>query len=268
MNRNLLSKDLKKNFKMFLGWSFAAILFIGITLGVYSTMKESMTMITALYATLPASIMKALNFGEEQWNTMLGFYSTYFVYYVPLMGGIYAYHLGGRILALEEQHKTAEFLLSRPLSRNAIVASKLVVCTIFILGYNLLVYIMGLISCGLASKWDYNIPDYTILHVYGVMHCLFIGYLGFFISVMMKKAKSALMIGIGIVMGSYIFDMVIRITDKVQFLSYLTPFKYMRIDVISPDYKLDLWRLLVLFGASLILIILSFLRYRRKDILI
>jgi len=268
MNRNLLKKDLQRNFKAFLGWSFAAIIFIGITVGIYSSMRESMNMITALYATLPEAIMEALNFGVDQWNTMLGFYATYFVYYVPIMGGIYAYHLGERLLAIEEQNKTAEFLLSRPLSRNTIVASKLIVYSFYIIGFNILVYLMGLISCGLASDWDYSILNYTILHVYGVMFCLFVGYLGFFIAVGMKKARLNMLVGIGIVMGSYVFDMVLRITDQVQFLSYLSPFKYINIDVISPDYQLEVWRILVLFVASVILATLSFLRYRRKDILV
>ena len=268
MNRNLLVKDLQRNFKSFLGGSFAVLLFIGITIGIYSSMKESITMITDLYATLPKSIMEALHFQEDQWNTILGFYATYFVYYVPLMGGIYAYYLSGRLLALEEQNKTAEFLLSRPLSRNAVVASKLLVYTIYITGFNVLVYVMGLLSCGFASDWDYSILNLTILHTYGLMFCLFIGYLGFFIYVLMKKARSSLMIGIAIVMGSYVFDMMIRITDRVQFLSYFTPFKYLDIDTISPDYGLDVWRILVLLGASAVLIMLSFVRYRRKDILI
>ena len=76
------------------------------------------------------------------------------------------------------------------------------------------------------------------------------------------------MIGVAVIMGSYIFDMVLRITDRVQFLSYLSPFKYVNIDVISPDYGLDLWRILVLLGASMILMMMSFMHYRRKDILI
>ena len=173
-----------------------------------------------------------------------------------------------RLLAIEEQNKTAEFLLSRPLSRNTIVASKLIVYSIYVIGFNILVYLMGLISCGFASDWDYSILNYSILHVYGMMFCLFAGYLGFLISVYMKKARSNMMVGIAIVMGSYVFDMILRITDQVQFLSYLTPFKYINIDVISPDYQLEVWRILVLFVASVLLVTLSFLRYRRKDILV
>jgi hypothetical protein len=76
------------------------------------------------------------------------------------------------------------------------------------------------------------------------------------------------MTGIGIVMGSYMFDMIIRITDKAQFLAYLSPFKYMDINATSPDYGLEGWRILVLLGASGLLISFSKLWYARKDILI
>ncbi len=62
MNRNLLIKDLHRNFRSFLSGSFAVVLFIGITVGIYSSMKESMAMITDLYATLPEAIMEALTF--------------------------------------------------------------------------------------------------------------------------------------------------------------------------------------------------------------
>ena len=42
----------------------------------------------------------------------------------------------------------------------------------------------------------------------------------------------------------------------------------MNINAVSPDYKLEVWRILVLIGVSAILITMSFIRYRRKDILI
>lgn len=268
MNRNLLFKDLKRNVRTFFGATGSVVVFIGITIGIYSTMQENMSAITEVYATMPKAIMEALNFGEAQWNTMLGFYTTYFVYYIPIIGGIFAFYLGNRLLAAEEQNKTGEFLLSRPLSRNTVVMTKLLVLTIYLILFLVLVYLTGLVSCGLAVDWDFKILNFSILHIYGLVFCLFIGYLGFFLSVTMKKAKTSVMTGVGIVMGSYMFDMMIRITDKAQFLSYLTPFKYMNIDAISPDYRFEAWRVLVLLGASAVLISMSIFRYRRKDILI
>jgi ABC-2 type transport system permease protein len=184
------------------------------------------------------------------------------------MGGIYAYYLGSRLLSSEEQNKTAEFLLSRPLSRGSILVTKLLVFLFSISSFILAVFLVGMISCGLASDWDFSIRSFSVLHLYGLVFCCFIGVVGIFVSVSMKKGRSSLMTGIGIVMGSYMFDMIIRITDKAQFLAYLSPFKYMDINATSPDYGLEGWRILVLLGASGLLISFSKLWYARKDILI
>ena len=123
-------------------------------------------------------------------------------------------------------------------------------------------------SCGIVSDWNIKIASLAILHTYGVLMCIFFGVLGFFITVLMKRAKAIVGIGIGIVLGSYLFDMTVRISDRVQFLLYLTPFKYLDLNILSEDYGFAAWRLLFFFGASGILIISSYLFYRKKDILI
>jgi len=84
----------------------------------------------------------------------------------------------------------------------------------------------------------------------------------------MKRAKAIVGIGIGIVLGTYYFDMLIRIYGKVQFFLFLTPFKYINLDVFSENYGFDTWRLLFFFGASSTLIVLSYVFYKKKDILI
>jgi putative exporter of polyketide antibiotics len=60
----------------------------------------------------------------------------------------------------------------------------------------------------------------------------------------------------------------IRVFGEVQFLLYLTPFKYINLDAHSPDYGFEVWRLIYFFGISGLLIILSYVLYRRKDILV
>ena len=69
-------------------------------------------------------------------------------------------------------------------------------------------------------------------------------------------------------MGAYFFDMILRISDKAQFLLFFTPFHYMNLDVLSPGYGFDAWRICTLIGASAVLIVLTYLLYRKKDILI
>ncbi|HQD53175.1 MAG TPA: ABC transporter permease subunit [Bacillota bacterium] len=58
---------------------------------------------------------------------------------VLLFGGIYAAILGSGIMAKEEEEKTIEFLLARPVSRSQIITGKLFTLLIYLLFLNLLI---------------------------------------------------------------------------------------------------------------------------------
>jgi ABC-2 type transport system permease protein len=268
MNLNLFLKEFKNNIKGTVITSVVVVLYIAFSLLIYSSMKENISKITDFYDIMPESFQVAFNFHINQWDNVLGYYVTYFVYFVPIITGCYSIILGTKLLSKEEQNKTAEFLLTRPLSRNQIISSKLLTFFIHILGINLLAFFTGLFGSGIVSDWNFNLKSLIILHTYGYMICLLFGFLGFFITVIMKRAKAITGIGIGIVLGTYFFDVMIRVFGKVQFLLYLTPFKYINLEAHSPGYGFDAWRLIYFFGFSSLLIILSYLFYRRKDILV
>ena len=268
MNINLFCKELKRSHKDFLIGSFVIILFILMTMGMYSTMEDNMAAISDLYSKIPKFLQEAMNFRQDQWTSILGFYLTYFVYYIPLMGSVFSIYLGIKLLSKEEQNKTAEFLLSRPLTRDQIISSKLLVLGFYIFGINILAFLTGMICCGIITDWAINIYSLFVLHTYGFLLCIFFGVLGFFITVLMKRAKAIIGTGIIIVMSSYFFDMIIRISDNFKFLLYLTPFKYLDLNILTQNYDFEAWRLLVFIGSSGLLVFLSFMFYRRKDILI
>ena len=266
MNLNLFLKELKNNRKGAVITSFVVVVYTSLTFFIYASMTTIITQATNFYYTLPQSLQVFMNF--SQWDKVLGYYVTYFVYYVPIITGCYSIILGTKLLSKEEQYKTAEFLLTRPLSRNHIISSKLFAIFILILGINLLAFITALMGIGLSSDWEFNLKSLIILHTYGCLICLFWGILGFFITVVMKRAKAITGIGIGIVLAAYFFDVLIRIFGKVQFLLYFTPFKYINLEAHSPDYGFDAWRLIYFFGISGLLILLSCIFYSKKDILV
>ena len=268
MNLNLFLKEFKSNLKGSVITSVVVVLYTALSLLIYSSIKENILKVTDFYDIMPESFQVAFNFNINQWDNVLGFYVTYFVYFVPIITGCYSIILGTRLLSKEEQNKTAEFLLSRPISRNQIISSKLFTFFIHILVINLLAFFTGLFGSGIVSDWDLNIKSLIILHTYGYMICLLFGLLGFFITVIMKRAKAITGIGIGIVLGTYFFDVMIRVFGEVQFLLYLTPFKYINLNAHAPDYGFDAWRLIYFFCISGLLIMLSYMFYRRKDILV
>ena len=268
MSLNLLIKELRYNLKGTVITSLVVVLYTAFSFFIYASMKANISKVTDFYYIMPESFRVAFNFHLNQWDNVLGFYVTYFVYFIPIVTGCYSIILGTKLLSKEEQNKTAEFLLSRPLSRNHIISGKLSTFFIYILGINLLAFITGLFGCGLISDWEFNLKSLIILHTYGCLICLFWGIFGFFITVLMKRAKAITGIGIGIVLGTYFFDVMIRVLGKVQFLLYLTPFKYINLEAHSPDYGFDAWRLIYFIGISGLLIILSYVFYCKKDILV
>ncbi|MFQ5604592.1 MAG: ABC transporter permease subunit [bacterium] len=268
MSWNLFIKELRDHLKGSVILSAGVALYVVFSLNIYSAMTKNIEKVTDLYSAIPETMRIAFNLDLNKWSNILGFYVTYFIYYVPIVVGCYAIIVAMKSISKEEQNRTAEFLLSRPLSRDQIVASKLLSLLVHLLGINVIVYLVALISCNLFAKGNFDIAALTILHTYGFLVCILFGVLGFFITVIMKRAKAVIGIGIGIVLGAYLFDMMFRISDRWPALLYFTPFKYMNLEVLAPDYGFDLWRLMVLFGISGGLIFLSFLFYRKKNILI
>ena len=116
MNVNLLLKELKRNVKGTIITGISAAIYIAFSFSIYSVMKDNIVKITEFYAFMPESFRLAFNMDLNQWDNVLGFYVTYFVYYVPIIAGCYSIILGMKIISKEEQFKTAEFLLSHPLS--------------------------------------------------------------------------------------------------------------------------------------------------------
>ncbi len=57
-----------------------------------------------------------------------------------------------------------------------------------------------------------------------------------------------------------------KITESVAKIGYLSPFKYARTDVLDTSYNLSPGNLLYFTGITLLLLIISYRRYLKKDI--
>lgn len=266
MNKTLFYKELKRSF---IGWISVVAISCGyliLILIVNSTMTPMMDSVAEMFGSMPEGFLKALNFSSQSWSNIMGFYATYFVFLVPLITGGFSVVWGINMIAKEEYHRTAEFLLTRPVPRHQVLSTKMVVVSLYILSTNLLIYVTALVGMSIIDAQAVNVGTLTILHFYGLVACFLLMALGLFISMLFKRGRSGVGIGIGIVMGCYLFDMILKVYGKADFLLYLTPFKYINLDVINPGYALEGWRILVPLGVTILLVASSYLLFRRKDI--
>ncbi|HJZ41709.1 MAG TPA: ABC transporter permease subunit [Bacteroidales bacterium] len=267
MNWNLFIKEMRRNALSLVLWMIAIVLLISLTMSVYRTVIENQTKIMGMMSLVPKG---ALQFkGISNFNdifSVLGFYAANNVIYMMVLGSIFAIVLSSNILLKEEYNKTAEYLLTKPLTRSEIFFSKLAVIFLYIFLLNLVAAMAGLICMELVKQGPYNTHAFLILSVYTLLLNLLFGAIGLFMSTLVKRPKPITTFSIGLVLIFYFISTISKITDSISRIGYLSPFNYANTNAINPDYKLGFWHLLYFTGISLILTGISFRLYNRKDI--
>ncbi|HEX7494474.1 MAG TPA: ABC transporter permease subunit, partial [Bacteroidales bacterium] len=131
MNRNLFLKEIKRNALSLTIWTILITILITLTMSFYSTFLANQSKIAGMLTIIPKG---ALQFkGISNFNdllSVLGFYSVNNIIYMMVLGSIFAIVLASNILLKEEYDKTAEYLLTRPLTRSEIFMSKLAVLSL------------------------------------------------------------------------------------------------------------------------------------------
>ena len=266
MNTSIYFKELKRNRKSFFLWT-PILVFICILL-------------TALYPQVAGDFKALINakmvsenmqdfFGMRMdlWTNVLNYFSTYYGFHVIILSSIFSMVVGCTIIAKEEGDGTADFLLTRPLTRNQIVLSKICAYLTLLIALHIILSALILIMFSLVqNKNGYNMKSFWVMESYGFLLNLFFGFMGMFLSVLIKRGKSFVGPGVGIVLGSFIFEAISRIDASVRWLGYISPFYFVDFKVYKTDYGFTWWMVLFLIGSSAAFIYATFTVYRRKDI--
>jgi ABC-2 type transport system permease protein len=267
MNMNLFSKEMRRNAFSLMLWMIVITVFIAVTMSVYRTFVENQSKVLGMMSLVPKG---ALQFkGISNFNdlfSVLGFYAANNVIYMMVLGSIFAIVLSSNILLKEEYDKTAEYLLTRPLTRSEIFLSKLTVLSLHVFLLNLVTSLTGFICMELVQKEPFSIGAFVVLSLYTLLLNVLFGAIGLFLSTLVKRPKPITTFSIGLVLVFYFIFTLSKITEGAERIGYISPFKYVNMTAIDPAYKLDPWHLLYFVGISLLLVGLSHRLYARKDI--
>lgn len=267
MNSNLFLKELQRNFLSLIIWMMVIILLISVTMSVYRPFMENQSKVMGMLSLIPKGALQFKGISNiNDLMSVLGFYAINNVIYMMVLGSIYAIVISSNILLKEEYNKTAEYLITRPLTRGEIFLTKLAVTSLFVLVLNLMTTLAGFISLEIVKKTDFNIKAFLILSLFTFLLNYLFSAIGLFLSSAVKRPKWITTSCIGLVLILYFIYTVSKITESASKLGYLTPFRYIDLNVTRPDYRLDLFNLGYFLSLSIILLIISYRMYLRKDI--
>lgn len=263
----LFKREFARNFKALLIWTIALGGTIFLLLSLYPEFAANQGDMNAFLKTFPEGMLKAFNMDKISYGTMLGYYSVQGFMMVTLVGSIYVSMLASNILSKEENEKTIEFLLSKPITRGKISAQKLLAVFINIIIFNIVLALVTFMGFQMDKNSNVEFKTFMLLVVIApiLLHLTFasIAYLG---SSIVRKSRNVLSLSLGLVLMTYFFNIMAGISEKYQVLKYLSPFQYINTADIIIGGEIKFVYVIIMLAVISICIGGSFLIYQRKDI--
>ncbi|MCI6731643.1 MAG: ABC transporter permease [Lachnospiraceae bacterium] len=243
-------------------WTVSIGFLLAICIFLFPEMKGQMDNVSDVFSSM-GSFTAAFGMDQLNFGTLIGFYAVECGNILGLGGAFYAALSAAGMLSKEEKEKTAEFLLTHPVSRKRVLTEKLIALLIQITAINLIFYAL---SVGSIAAIGEEIPwkEISLLHLAYYLLQLELAGICFGISAFLRKGSAGA--GLGIAAMMYFLNLIANIADVASFLKYITPFGYCEgADIIS-NGSLDIT--LVAIGAVIGIggIIIAYLKYTKKDI--
>ncbi len=258
----LVKHELRQNKASFLIWTASIGFLLAICIFLFPEMKGQMNSVDNLFASM-GSFTEAFGMDRLNFGTLTGFYAIECGNILGLGGAFFASLCAVNILSNEEKDKTAEFLLTHPVSRKRIITEKLIAVLIQITAMNLIIYALSvgaIAAVGEAIPWK----EIRLLHLAYYLLQLELAGICFGISAFLRSGSAGA--GLGIAAMMYFMNLIANIADAAEFLKYITPFGYCEgADIVSTG-RLD--GVMVAGGAVMGIggIMIAYLKYRKKDI--
>ena len=258
----LIKHELRQGKASFIIWTSSIGFLLAICIFMFPEMKGQMDGVSDMFSSM-GSFTEAFGMDRLNFGTLIGFYAVECGNILGLGGAFYASLCAVAIISKEEKDKTAEFLMTNPISRASIITQKLVAVIIQITAMNLIIYLLAVGSIAAGGE---EIPwkEISLLHLSYYILQLELAGICFCISAFMRKGSVGAGLGIAVMM--YFLNIIANISDAAEFLKYITPFGYCDgADIIS-NGSLDTALISIGSAVTIISIFITYLKYTKKDI--
>ncbi len=258
----LVRHELRQGRTAFVLWTGCIGALLCACVFLYPEMKGQMAAVGDMFASM-GRFTAAFGMDRLDMGTLTGYYAVECGNILGLGGAFYASMTGVCALSREERDRTAELLLTHPMSRRRVTAEKLAAVLAQIGAMDLVLLGLSALSVALIGQ---AVPWRALLLLHGactIMH-LELGCVCFGLSAFPRRSSAG--VGLGLTAMMYFLELLANIAERARPLKYLTAFAYCEgADILSAG-RLD--TPLVLCGMALATagIMAAFRRYTTKDI--
>jgi ABC-2 type transport system permease protein len=185
--------------------------------------------------------------------------------FILLGAAVQAMNLGVGIMSKEISAKTADFLLTKPLSRASVITSKLTASISLIILTNIFLLTVSIFAANKIVPTDFSFKVFGLL--VSTIFFVQVGFLvlGFMLAVIIPKIKSVISVSLPVVFSLFIIGTLGAIigNDNVR---YITIFKFFDTNYIIKNATYEPKYIVVETMLLVIAVLTSYIVFIRKDI--
>jgi ABC-2 type transport system permease protein len=265
MSTTIYLHEFRTRLKSVIIWSVSIAFLIGFFSSMFPIFSDQAALMNEFLARYPQELRAAFGMDRMDLATVLGFYSFVFMF-VQLCLAIQAGNYGFGLVSIEESELTADFLMTKPVSRGQILTSKLLAALTSLTITNLVVWVTSFTVIALfRGEHTYESGTLILLLLGIVIFQLFFLSVGLVVSLVVKRVRSVTPYALGLGFGMYVLSAFSGIFSDVK-LELLTPFKHLDAPYIVQHGAYDTPLVLLNVAVTLVALAVSYWLYIRRDI--
>ena len=265
MNANIYKHEFRARLKSVIIWSLALTALVMFFFSIFPVFADQAALTNQMLAKFPPALLEAFGINKMDLSTVLGFYSFIFVF-GQLFLAIQAGNYGIGLVSIEESEWTADFLLSKPVTRGQVLTSKLLAALTSLLLTEGVVSVASLIAITIfRESRNYDISILLLLFLSMFILQLFFMGLGLAISLLVKRVRSVTPYSLGLAFGMYVLNAFSGVFGDVK-LEYITAFKHLDPAYIVQHGGFNIPLLMINLAVSVAAFLVSYWLYIRRDI--
>lgn len=262
---NIYLHELRTRLSSVLIWSASIAGLIILFLAFFPAFAADAALIADMMDAFPKELLIAFGMTDMDWSTVLGFFALVFTF-AQICLAIQAANYGIGLVSIEETEWTADFLLSKPISRLGILGAKLGAALTALALTQAVVWAAAFIFTDLFKQGQQvDSRALAALLLSMTVFQLFFLTVGIALSLLVRRLRSVLPVSMGLVFGLYVLNAFGAMIGE-RSLEVISPFTHFAPNAIIRTGGWD-WSLVpVSLGAIVIASIAAVVLYTRRDI--
>jgi len=246
-------------------WSISITLIIVVFMSLYQSFARDHALALEMMRSFPRELLIAFGMADLDWSNALGYFALAFIF-VQICLAIQGANYGFSLVSVEESELTADFLLSKPITRPSILTAKLLAAISTIVLTNSVLWVVSFLAINLFSGGEnYDVNALILLLLSMFVFQVFFLCSGLCISLLVKRVRNVTPFSMGLVFGLYILNAFGGMIGEKS-LEVLSPFKHFSPSGIIRNAAWDGALAFISIGVIVVTICASYVLYVKRNI--